>query len=291
MWRTQFFLSFICNVLLAFLFFTGALLGRDHPPPDPVQEAAAARREALADEMRRRNASWCYRCIPTALCRAFRRFCRSEAVGAVRVYVKASFQGGGVLTGGGAGSAWGRYAAEAFLPAPVDLEGTTALDEVYSSLSGNGKDAAAAEELQRVVRVEGRGVKPWPSPWYLGWYARHWCCRRPRSNRASSWSSSCLCGAVDATQCCVALPWTLLLTALLLTLAIVAFSVKAYLLMGVVVVFFILLPFLYHLLARIMYSSFMGLLLVDVLLIGLFAGAFLLSLSVASYYLGYVRIY
>lgn len=214
----------------------------------------------------------------------------------MRVYVKASFSGGGVLTGGGAGSAWGRYAADAFLPAPVDLEGTVALEEVYGADGGSGSDGkgsggtgAAAEELRR-LKVEGRGVKPWPTPWYLGWYVRRWFCGGHAHGSGGGGSGSGgRCRSGNATQCCVALPWTLLLVVMLLTLAIVAVSVKAYLLCGFVVVFFLLLPLLYHLLARTIHSSFMGLLLVDLLLIVVFSGAFLLSLSVASYYLGYVR--
>ncbi len=282
LWTTQFCLSFACNVSLAFLFFAGALIARDHPPlPPPETPAQAALRESLA----RRNGGWCYRCVPMALQRSLRAFFQSEAFGAVRVYVKSSFHGGGVLSGGAAGSAWGRYAADAFLPAPVDLEGTTALEEVYSSLSSSSsaaaadtdKDEKAAADVQR-LRVAGRGVKPWPSIWYLGWYLRRWC--GPRK----------ACSSALATQCCASLPWTLLIAALLLALAIVAFSLKAYLLTGFVLAFFILLPLLYSVLARTIHSSFMGLLLVDLLLIVFFTAAFFLSLSVSSYYLGYVRL-
>lgn len=237
--------------------------------------------------MERQNRNWCLRLVPASIRIGLRSFFQSEAFGAVRVYVKASFSGGGVLTGGGAGSAWGRYAADAFLPAPVDLEGTVAV-EVYGAGDSGGYEekgsgaATAMEELRR-LKVEGRGVKPWPTPWYLGWYVRRWFC-------GGGGSCGGRCRSANATQCCVALPWTLLLVVMLLTLAIVAVSVKAYLLCGFVVVFFLLLPLLYHLLARTIHSSFMGLLLVDLLLIVVFTGAFLLSLSVASYYLGYVRV-
>lgn len=249
--------------------------------------------------MERQNRNWCLRLVPASIRLALRSFFQSEAFGAVRVYVKASFSGGGVLTGGGAGSAWGRYAADAFLPAPVDLEGTVAVEEVYGTgasdggghddddRKGGGGAAAAVEEELRRLKVEGRGVKPWPTPWYLGWYIRRWFCGG--SGGGGGGGARGRCRSANATQCCVALPWTLLLVMMLLTLAIVAVSVKAYLLCGFVVVFFLLLPLLYHLLARTIHSSFMGLLLVDLVLIVAFTGAFLLSLSVASYYLGYVR--
>jgi hypothetical protein len=266
---------------LAFLFFAGALVGRDHPLPPPETPAQAARRESLSLS----RGGWCLRCVPTALRRALRAFFRSEAFGAVRVYVKSSFQGGGALTGGAAGSAWGRYAGEAFLPTPVDLEGTTALDDLYGGSSGSSsggggdEDQKAAADVRRLqAQVEGRGVKSWPTPWYLGWYIRRWC-----------GPHSCRCRSPQATECCVALPWTLLLGAMLLTLAIVAYSVKAFLLMGFVVVFYITLPVLYHILERTLHASFMGLLVFDLLLLVVVTGAFLLSLSLASYYLGYVR--
>lgn len=297
LWRTQFFLSFASNVLLAFLFFAGALIGQDHSILKPCPRKAPTGGEKRNGFPHSSGIIW--GCI--GWCRRAGRvvahgLLHTEASRAVRIYVRSTIDGGGALSN--KVSTWGRYAAQSFLPEPVDLEGGSsdpyqekwreeALEPSSAEEPKNSENKVEDEEdieerrsYQRRRRLlSGHGVKPWPTPWHLGWYCVQWC----GGGRSGA--------RLDERRCfptIVSLPWTLLLLSALILLAYTAVSVRAYVLFAFIISYFMAVPLLHAVLARLiaLYCSPVGLLALDVALTLCLVTGFLLCLSLASYYLG-----
>lgn len=296
LWRTQFFLSFASNVLLAFLFFAGALIGQDHSILKPCPRIASTGGEKRKGFSHSSGIVW--GCL--GWCRRAGRLVahgllHTEASRAVRIYVRSTIDGGGALSN--KVSTWGRYAAQSFLPEPVDLEGGSsdpyqewreeALEPLSAEEPKNSENKVEDEEdieerrsYQRRRRLlSGHGVKPWPTPWHLGWYCVQWC----GGGRSGA--------RLDERRCfptIVSLPWTLLLLSALLLLAYTAVSVRAYVLFAFIISYFMAVPLLLAVVARLiaLYCSPAGLLALDVALTLCLVTGFLLCLSLASYYLG-----
>jgi len=308
LWRTQFFLSFACNVALVFLFFAGALLGQDHSILRRAKrrKSAAAEAEGLPTSPSfpplAAGAGCLARCRHT-LGLIVHSLLHSEASQAIRIYMRSTIQAGGALRS--SASPWGRYAAQSFLPRPVDLDGSTINpleedarddnDDDDGRSSGEAKmehgrkdgndedeDEERLEQRQshqrRRRQLASQGVKPWPTPWHIGWYSLHW------------WSG--ITGRrLDESPyfpLLVTLPWTLLLLTTLVLLAYTALSVRAYVLFGFIISYYMAVPLLHAICARlvVIYCSPVGLLALDVALTLLLVAGFLLCLSLASYYLG-----
>ena len=305
LWRTQFFLAFACNVALVLLFFAGALLGQDHS----ILKRAKRRKSAAAEAEGLPASPSFPPLAPGAGCSARCRhtlglivhsLLHSEASQAIRIYMRSTIQGGGALSP--SASPWGRYAAQSFLPQPVDLDGTTinsiaedARDDDDGSSSGEAKlehggkdgndedeDEEGLEQRQSYQRrrrqLASQGVKPWPTPWHIGWYCLHWWSGRAGRRLDESPYFPLL----------VTLPWTLLLFSTLVLLAYTALSVRANVLFGFIISYYMAVPLLHAVTARlvVIYCSPIGLLALDVALTILLVAGFLLCLSLASYYLG-----
>ena len=282
LWRLQFSLSFVSNLALALLYFTGGLLGQDHSILQKSRSGEEDEPFAGPPPPSRTGCfPWCrqaFSCLADALV-------HSEASHAVRIYMRSTIQGGGALSSGV--SPWGQYAAASFLPQAVDLDGTaTPAEEEYGDAQGNeegkGGDDEEEEEdderwrhsyQQRRHTLTGQNVKAWPTPWNAGWYLVQWWGRRRGDGRR-----------LDHTPCfrlLVTLPWTLLLVATLGLLAYTAFMVQAYVLFAFILSYFLCVPLLHAVLARLisLYCRPAGLLVLDSVLTVLLAAGFLLSLS------------
>lgn len=107
-------------------------------------------------------------------------------------------------------------------------------------------------DLEDDRHLKTRYFKRWPTPWYCGWYCRDWllACTSGSSAAPGEPGAARRRASFDRSrwfQAVVVGPWALLLVAILSLLAVLSWSVQAYLVLAIVAAYFLLLPALYSL--------------------------------------------